>query len=116
MCDIYLKEAKELKQIKTQIYRARSRANKNDLQAFTAVARIRAMPFSTQAFYFRFTLIVLAIGFLTAFSFTFSLFMICATLLAVCLHWPNARAAKESINACSLSLPLSSYSVTPRSL
>lgn len=53
MCDIYLKKLKEAKQKKMpvkivlQIYRALSlsRANKNDLQAFTAVARFRAVPF-----------------------------------------------------------------------
>lgn len=105
MCDIYLKEAKELKQIKTQIYRARSRANKNDLQAFTAVARIRAMPFSTQAFYFRFTLIVLVIGFLTAFSFTFSLLSLhdlCDTSSG--LFTLAKRACSQREHQCVLSL------------
>lgn len=53
----------------------------------------------TQAFHFRFTLIVLVIGFLTAFSFTSSLLSlfrtIRATILVVCLHWQRVCRQRE---------------------
>lgn len=114
MCDIYLKKRRTKIKKNTNLSRALSSKQKRP-SGFYGRRSNSGYAILTQPFHFRFTLIVLVIRFLTAFSFTSSLLSLfrtnitSATILAVCLHCQRVCRQRERQSVLSLTPALFSF-------